>query len=167
MKTLLFICLGAFSFTMYSNFSDSSASERSLEKRKYKNHLTWDDFNEVTYKDVYLKELDSWFWQPEFSEKLMSVDNDTIHIAGFLQNGGTEEKPAYILCHHKKMHFGCCSSTGPDDMIDLGPNFDRKELDLADSILIKGKLILNVEDVYRLNYLMEGTTVVEAYGAGS
>lgn len=123
-------------------------------------HLQWKTLGEMNYVETYSEELDAWFWQPEFSHELCELDHQEVTISGFLQNMGDDIEPYYLLSAHSEVHMGCCSATLPHEIIELPQNFSVLTHQTGDSIVVKGNLVLNHSDVYRLNYSLELAQIV-------
>ena len=46
-------------------------------------HITWEDLEDVSYKDVYLDSLETWFWKPEFGKELLKLEGKEFQIDGY------------------------------------------------------------------------------------
>jgi hypothetical protein len=58
------IMLKSITLVFISIFAANSVSLSDVDAKE----LSWATLADVEYKDVYLEELDAWFWQPEFGD---------------------------------------------------------------------------------------------------
>ena len=46
--------------------------------------LTWAELADVDFKDVYLEELDSYYWKPQFGPQVLAAEGQDVYITGYV-----------------------------------------------------------------------------------
>ncbi len=123
-------------------------------------HITWEDLEKVEYEDVYLDSLDAWFWMPVFSDHILKYDGSRVLITGYFQLISKRDKN-FWLTKDKKASVGCVIGDNPMLNIDVSGCRGLRNSDSSLEITIEGKLRLNSDDVYRLNFILENPQVVK------
>ncbi|MFK7757062.1 MAG: DUF3299 domain-containing protein [Flavobacteriales bacterium] len=116
--------------------------------------LTWTTLADVEYKDVYLEELDSWFWQPEFGTALKEYDGQEVYITGYMVPVDVDTD-YFVLSRYPFAQCFFCGNAGPESVVDLRLRKEGRKFKQDERLTFTGKLRLNATDVYELNYILE------------
>jgi len=116
--------------------------------------LTWPTLADVEYKDVYIEELDAWFWEPNFGEKIKAFEGEQVYITGYMVPVDIDAD-YFVLSRYPFASCFFCGKAGPESVVDLRlENQDRKFTE-DERLTFTGTLRLNETDVYELNYILE------------
>ena len=120
-------------------------------------HLTWEDFADVSFEAEYVEEYDAHFLMPQFGEKIKSFRGKLISIKGyFLDISGSGE--VFLISQNPMASCFFCGAAGPETIIQVHfkeiPPFKTDQI-----VTVVGILELNRNDVRYCNYILN-----EAYG---
>lgn len=142
--------LKSLSFVIVSLFAASSVHMDGSEAKE----LTWTTLADVEYKDVYLEELDAWFWQPEFGESVKEYDGEQVYITGYMVPVDVTTD-YFVLSRYPFAQCFFCGNAGPESVVDLRLKKEGRKFKQDERLTFTGKLRLNTTDVYELNYILE------------
>jgi hypothetical protein len=118
--------------------------------------LTWQVLSDVEFTDVYLEELDAYYWMPEFGPQVIGAEGKEFFIAGYMIPVDVDED-FYVLSRYPFANCFFCGGAGPESVIDLRfPDKSERTYQTDDRLTFRGKLRLNADDVYQMNYILEG-----------
>lgn len=118
--------------------------------------LTWAELADVDFKDVYLEELDSYYWKPEFGPQVMAAESEDVYITGYVIPVDLDED-FYVLSRYPFANCFFCGGAGPESVVDLRfSEEDHRAYQTDDRLTFHGNLRLNADDVYQMNYILEG-----------
>jgi len=118
--------------------------------------LTWAELADVDFKDVYLEELDSYYWKPEFGPKVMAAESQDVYITGYVIPVDLDED-FYVLSRYPFANCFFCGGAGPESVVDLRfSDDDHRTYQTDERLTFHGNLRLNADDVYQMNYILEG-----------
>jgi len=118
--------------------------------------LTWQMLSDVEFTDVYLEELDAYYWMPEFGESVVASEGKAFYITGYMIPVDVDED-FYVLSRYPFANCFFCGGAGPESVIDLRfPDKSERAYQTDDRLTFKGTLRLNSDDVYQMNYILEG-----------
>lgn len=147
-KTIFFILFAVLSIAL----SAQPATE-SHEK-------TWKTLAKVTYKKEYDEILGFKIDKPVFSDKVKALDDNEIYVKGYIipVEGYKSHKEFILSAFPYNMCF-FCGGAGPETVMEV------KSITpipfQAESIVIKGKLKLNHDDVNKLMYALIDAELVK------
>ena len=118
--------------------------------------LTWEDLTDVEFKDVYVEELDAYYWKPIFGPSVQNLEGKRFHITGYVIPVDLDED-FYVLSRYPYANCFFCGGAGPETVVDLQFN-DRPPREYAtdERLTFAGELKLNSDDVYQMNYIIVG-----------
>ncbi|MBQ4822874.1 hypothetical protein [Aquimarina sp. MMG016] len=135
--TLLFIC------TKFNLFSQEK--------------LTWNDFADVTFSNVYSAVYDDIFLKPKFGPSIKSYQGIRIRIKGYFLDFSIEEDEFYLISKNPRSSCFFCGGAGPESVIEVvfrqKPNFKMDQI-----VEVTGILELNTDDVDHCNYILKKAT---------
>jgi hypothetical protein len=118
--------------------------------------LTWKDLTDVEFKDVYVDELDAYYWKPIFGPLVKELEGGEFYITGYVIPVDIDED-FYVLSRYPFANCFFCGGAGPETVIDL--QFDGhspREYATDERLSFAGELKLNADDVYQMNYILVG-----------
>lgn len=116
-------------------------------------HLTWEDFADVSFEPEYVEEYDTYFLMPEFGEKIKSFRGKLVSIKGyFLDISGSGE--IFLVSQNPMASCFFCGAAGPETIIQVHfkeiPPFKTDQI-----VTVVGTLELNRDDVRYCNYILK------------
>ena len=118
--------------------------------------LTWQTLSDVEFTDVYLEELDAYYWMPEFGPKVLEAEGKECFITGYMIPVDVDED-FYVLSRYPFANCFFCGGAGPESVIDLRfPSKSERAYQTDERLTFRGKLRLNADDVYQMNYILDG-----------
>ena len=118
--------------------------------------LTWAELADVDFKDVYLEELDSYYWKPQFGPQVLAAEGQDVYITGYVIPVDLDED-FYVLSRYPFANCFFCGGAGPESVVDLRfADSDHRTYQTDERLTFHGKVRLNADDVYQMNYILEG-----------
>ena len=118
--------------------------------------LTWQVLSDVEFKDVYLEELDAYYWMPKFGPQVIAAEGKEFYITGYMIPVDVDED-FYVLSRYPFANCFFCGGAGPESVIDLRfPGKSERAYQTDERLTFNGKLRLNADDVYQMNYILDG-----------
>ena len=119
--------------------------------------VTWKMLSDVVFTDEYSEEVEAYVPYPTFGTKLQAIEGKTILIEGYiipLEETGDETILVLSALPYSSCFF--CGGAGPESVMDikLRPEVKRK-FTTDERMTFRGKLRLNDDDLYFLNYILE------------
>ena len=131
--------------TLTTSFEDITYSE-----------LTWKDLTDVEFKDVYVDELDAYYWKPIFGPSVQDLEGGMFHITGYVIPVDIDED-FYVLSRYPFANCFFCGGAGPETVVDLQfKGHSPREYATDERLTFAGELKLNADDVYQMNYIIVG-----------
>lgn len=118
--------------------------------------LTWKTLEDVEFKDVYIEELDAYYWKPTFGSTVNNLESESVYITGYVIPVDLDED-FYVLSRYPFANCFFCGGAGPESVIDL--RFDGKSprvYQTDERLTFAGKFRLNADDIYQMNYILDG-----------
>ncbi len=115
--------------------------------------LTWKMLTDVEFKDVYLEELDAYYWKPTFGQSIKDLEGDEVFITGYIIPVDYDEN-FYVLSRYPFANCFFCGGAGPESVIDLRFANENRKYKTDERLTFKGKFKLNADDVYQMNYIL-------------
>ena len=118
--------------------------------------LTWEDLTDVEFKDVYVEELDAYYWKPIFGTSVQNLEGKKFHITGYVIPVDIDED-FYVLSRYPFANCFFCGGAGPETVVDLQfTGHSPREYATDERLTFAGELKLNADDVYQMNYIIVG-----------
>lgn len=117
--------------------------------------LTWRMLSDVEFKDVYIEELDAYYWKPTFGDTVKAMEGREVYITGYVIPVDYDAD-FYVLSRYPFANCYFCGGAGPESVIDLRFPAKTRAYRTDERLTFKGKLALNADDVYQMNYILEG-----------
>ena len=118
--------------------------------------LTWEDLTDVEFMDVYVEELDAYYWKPIFGTSVQNLEGRKFHITGYVIPVDIDED-FYVLSRYPFANCFFCGGAGPETVVDLQfKGHSPREYATDERLTFAGELKLNADDVYQMNYILVG-----------
>ncbi|MFM7769146.1 MAG: DUF3299 domain-containing protein [Bacteroidota bacterium] len=117
--------------------------------------INWKILADVTYKDMYVKELDAYYWKPTFGASVKALSGKEVFITGYVI---PVDYDAGFFVVSKYPYANCffCGGGGPESVVDLQFSGKHRNYKTDERLTFKGKLVLNADDIYKMNYILQG-----------
>jgi hypothetical protein len=118
--------------------------------------LTWQLLSDVEFRDVFLEELQAYYWKPTFGPKVNDAEGKDFYITGYVIPVDIDED-FYVLSRYPFANCFFCGGAGPETVVDL--QFEGKaprEYATDERLTFAGSLRLNADDIYQMNYIIQG-----------
>ncbi len=115
--------------------------------------LTWKDLTDVEFNDVFIEELDTYYWKPTFGETIRAMEGKEVFITGYMLPVDIDED-YYVLSRYAFANCFFCGGAGPESIIDLRFKKSNRKYKTDERLTFKGVLKLNATDIYSMNYIL-------------
>ena len=141
-----------FTGIIFALFISASAYSQTL--------ITWEVLKDVEFEDVWSEEFQAYYMVPKFGRRINALDGKKVQIRGFIIPVDIVQD-YYVLSANPYSSCFFCGQAGPESVmeIQLLKQYDGLRMDQV--ITFEGKLRLNADDIYQLNYILEEAEVVE------
>ncbi len=116
--------------------------------------LTWRTLTDVDFKDVYIDELDAYYWKPDFGPTVKALEGREVYITGYVIPVDYDED-FYVLSRYPFANCFFCGGAGPESVVDLRFKGKTRRYETDERLTFKGRFALNANDVYQMNYILE------------
>ena len=128
--------------------------DEELLEKEY-SELTWQRLSDVEFRDVFLEELQAYYWKPTFGADVLSAEGSDFYITGYVIPVDTDED-FYVLSRYPFANCFFCGGAGPETVVDLQfPNKAPREYVTDERLTFAGTLKLNADDIYQMNYIIK------------
>ena len=123
--------------------------------------LTWRTLEDVEFKDVYVEELDAYYWKPSFGGDVTGLEGKEVYITGYMIPVDLDED-FYVLSRYPFANCFFCGGAGPESVVDLRfPGKSQRVYQTDERLTFSGTFRLNADDVYQMNYILDGAVEYE------
>ena len=124
------------------------------------NIISWELLKNVEFDEVWSEEFQAYYMVPKFSSSVKVLDNKEVQIRGFIIPVDIVQD-YYVLSANPYSSCFFCGQAGPESVMEVQLIKKYEGLRMDQVITFKGKLKLNVDDIYQLNYILEDAEIVE------
>ena len=117
--------------------------------------LSWLTLTDVTFKEMYVSELDMYYWKPTFGLSVKTLENKEVYITGYVIPVDYDEN-FYVISRYPYANCYFCGGGGPESVVDLRFAGKNRTYKTDERLTFKGRLKLNATDVYQMNYILDG-----------
>ena len=118
------------------------------------NIITWELLKNVEFDEIWSEEFQAYYMVPKFSSSVKAMDNKEVQIRGFIIPVDIVQD-YYVLSANPYSSCFFCGQAGPESVMEVQMVKKYEGLRMDQVITFKGKLKLNVDDIYQLNYILE------------
>ena len=124
------------------------------------NIITWELLKNVEFDEIWSEEFQAYYMVPKFSSSVKAMDNKEVQIRGFIIPVDIVQD-YYVLSANPYSSCFFCGQAGPESVMEVQMIKKYEGLRMDQVITFKGKLKLNVDDIYQLNYILEDAEIME------
>ena len=137
-----------------------STSVFAQDSSKAKEPSIWKTLSKITYKKEYDELLGFKIDKPVFSEDIKAIENEIVTVKGFIiPTEGYKSHTEFIFSAFPYSMCFFCGGAGPETVMEVVTVEPVKYT--AEAITLRGKLVLNADDINRLMYFLEDAEIVE------
>jgi hypothetical protein len=116
--------------------------------------ITWETLKDVKFTEKYNEELGAFIQHPAFGPKVNALSGKEVEISGYII---PLDIPAgiYVLSANPFATCFFCGGGGPESVMDLRFVKPPRRYKTDEKVVLRGKLKLNSNDIYTLNYILE------------
>lgn len=131
--------------------------EEAVEEKK---ENIWKTLSKITYKKEYDEFLGFKIDKPVFADQVHALEGQEITVKGYIiPVEGYKSHNEFIFSAYPYNMCFFCGGAGPETVMEV-ESIDDVEY-TAEQVVLKGKLVLNADDVNRLMYLLVDAKSVE------
>ena len=124
------------------------------------NENVWKTLSKITYKKEYDEFLGFKIDKPVFADQVQELEGKEIIVKGYIiPVEGYKSHNEFIFSAYPYNMCFFCGGAGPETVMEVESN-DAVEY-TAEQVVLKGKLVLNVDDVNRLMYQLVEANQIE------
>ena len=124
------------------------------------NIITWEVLKNVEFDEIWSEEFQAYYMVPKFSKAVKAMDGKEVQIRGFIIPVDIVQD-YYVLSANPYSSCFFCGQAGPESVMEIQMVKKYEGLRMDQVITFKGKLILNADDIYQLNYILEDAEIIE------
>ncbi len=124
--------------------------------------ITWETLSDVRFTDKYSKEVKAYFYYPHFGSSVKELEGKEVYLRGYVLEIDPKED-IYILSQNPYAACFFCGNGGPESIAELKLKPKHRKLRMDQIVTIKGRLKLNLDDVYQCNYIIEEAEVMDSH----
>jgi hypothetical protein len=124
------------------------------------NIISWELLKNVEFDEIWSEEFQAYYMVPKFSSSVKVLDNKEVQIRGFIIPVDIVQD-YYVLSANPYSSCFFCGQAGPESVMEVQLIKKYEGLRMDQVITFKGKLKLNVDDIYQLNYILEDAEIIE------
>ncbi len=121
---------------------------------------TWKTLSKITYKKQMDEILGFKIDVPVFSEPIKALEGKEVSLKGYIiPVEGYKSHTEFIFSAYPYNMCFFCGGAGPETVMEVKATEPVKYV--ADQITLKGRLVLNPDDINRLMYILEDASLVK------
>ena len=119
----------------------------------------WKTLSKITYKKEYDEVLGFKIDKPVFSDAIKEMEGETVTVKGFIiPTEGYKSHTEFIFSAFPYSMCFFCGGAGPETVMEVITKEPVKYT--AEAITLRGKLVLNADDINRLMYFLEEAELI-------
>ncbi len=122
--------------------------------------IDWKLLSKVDFVDKYYDEYEAWYLYPEFSSKIKKLDGEKVIIKGYIIPMDVEGG-VYALSAYPFSSCFFCGGAGPESVMSLKFDGNRRKYKTDDVVTFTGTLELNATNVDDFNYILNNATEID------
>ena len=121
----------------------------------------WKAFAKVKFEPRPMEGFEQLMLVPQFDERITALEGKQVELKGFVMPFDYGDRPLVILSKYPYSSCFFCGAAGPESVAEVYFKDKPKDFEGDEQITIVGKLRLNVEDVQKMNFILEDSKVVD------
>ncbi|MBT4775030.1 MAG: DUF3299 domain-containing protein [Crocinitomicaceae bacterium] len=121
--------------------------------------ITWEILKDVKFSDKWSDEFQAYYAVPSFGNNIKKYNGQEVQIRGYIIPIDIVDG-YYVLSANPYSQCFFCGNAGPESVMEIQMKKEYRDLRMDQIITYKGKLRLNKDDIYQLNYILEDAEIV-------
>tara|TARA_Y100000782_G_C10185904_1_gene266516 strand:- start:680 stop:1117 length:438 start_codon:yes stop_codon:yes gene_type:complete len=122
--------------------------------------ITWKALQDVRFTDKFSEEEQAYYYYPDFGFSVKALEGREVYIKGYMLVIDPKQG-VYILSRNPNTACFFCGNGGPESIVELELKPDHPKFKMDQVVTIKGRLVLNQDDLYKCCYILEDAEVYE------
>jgi hypothetical protein len=122
--------------------------------------LTWETLRDVTFKKKWYAEEQVYMLYPTFGPSIQKLSGKEVVITGYVLPVDLDAN-LYVLSAFPYSACFFCGGAGPESVMTLDFKKSTRKFKTDERLTFKGKLKLNADDIYQMNYILEAAEVAD------
>lgn len=122
--------------------------------------LTWETLRDVTFKKKWYAEEQVYMLYPTFGPSIQKLSGKEVVITGYVLPIDLDAN-LYVLSAFPYSACFFCGGAGPESVMTLDFKKSTRKFKTDERLTFKGKLKLNADDIYQMNYILEAAEVAD------
>lgn len=120
--------------------------------------LTWETLRDVTFKKKWYAEESIYMLSPTFGPSVQKLKNQQVSITGYILPVDLDAN-LYVLSAFPFSACFFCGGAGPETVMTLNFKKNSRKFKTDERLTFVGTLKLNSDDIYQMNYILDGATI--------
>lgn len=122
--------------------------------------LTWEILRDVTFKKKWYAEESIYMLHPTFGPSVQKLKNQQVTITGYVLPVDLDAN-LYVLSAFPFSACFFCGGAGPETVMTLNFKKNTRKFKTDERLTFVGTLKLNADDIYQMNYILDGAEIAE------
>ncbi|MBO9615865.1 MAG: DUF3299 domain-containing protein [Dyadobacter sp.] len=122
--------------------------------------INWKRLTDVRFTRKLNRELSMYFLYPTFGPSVNALQGKEISIRGYMIPVD-ENDHIYVISAKPMAACFFCGGAGPESIIELQFRKKKQRFRTDEVLTVRGRLILNADNVDHLNYILKDAEVIE------
>ena len=122
--------------------------------------ITWESLRDVTFKKKWYPEESVYMLYPTFGPNLAKLNGKEVLLTGYVLPIDIESN-LYALSAFPFSACFFCGGAGPESVVSLKFKSNTRKFKTDERHTFRGKMRLNADDIYELNYILENVEIAE------
>jgi hypothetical protein len=122
--------------------------------------LTWETLRDVTFKKKWYAEESIYMLHPTFGPSIQKLKNQPVVITGYILPVDLDAN-LYVLSAFPFSACFFCGGAGPETVMTLNFKKGTRKFKTDERLTFQGTLKLNADDIYQMNYILDGAEIVD------
>ncbi|MCR9065664.1 MAG: DUF3299 domain-containing protein [Cytophagales bacterium] len=120
----------------------------------------WKTLSNVDFNKKWNKEEKMFILEPVFGETVKALAGKTVEITGYMIPIDIESN-YYVLSANPYASCFFCGGAGPESVMSIKFKKVSRRFDTDERLTLKGKLVLNTQDLEELNYILQDAELIK------
>jgi len=121
----------------------------------------WKAFAKVKFEPKPMEGFEQLMLVPQFDERIKALEGKKVKLKGFVMPFDYGDMPLVILSKFPYSSCFFCGAAGPESVAEVYFKDKPSGLEGDDEITIVGTLKLNIEDVQKMNFILEKSKIID------
>jgi len=121
----------------------------------------WKEFAKVKFEPQPMEGFEQLMLVPQFDEQIKAYEGKQVKLKGFVMPFDYGNMPLVILSKYPYSSCFFCGAAGPESVAEIYFKDKPSRFDGDEQITIVGTLRLNLEDVQKMNFILEDSELID------